>query len=666
MAEGYRNLSIGEIRGLEAAGCRSTSWESVLVKEPFNAERLRNVTFSGSVKLGYFNGITRERCGLPLLNGICNAHIHNCTIGDNTTITDITGYIANYDIREGVVIRNCGHISTEGRTTFGNGTRIAVLNETGGREVPMWDRLTAHMAYILTLYRHRPQAIEIIERLIDEYAASLKSDRGVIETGSYIAGCGTIRNVRIGAGAIIEDVSRLAEGSVNSTLKDPVRIGNDVIMDHFIICSGSRVDDAAVIDKCFIGQSCTLAKQYSAENSLFFANCGGYHGEACSIFGGPFTVTHHKSTLLIAGIFSFMNAGSGSNQSNHMYKLGPIHQGIMERGSKTTSDSYVLWPSRIGPFSLVMGRHYNNVDTTQFPFSYIIEKDDWTHLIPAINLRSVGTIRDAQKWPARDARKDNRRLDQINFNLLSPFTVGKMMRGRAILRQLHEQVTGGQEYITWERMKIKTASIDRGINLYQMGISKFIGNSVIKRLEGIEFKIDTDIIERLKPDNSDGRGDWVDMAGLIAPLRLVEDILSAVEKGEMKSPDSLNKSFELLHKHYYSLEWAWAYDRLPEETGKPNEKLTARDVIDIVEKWKKSVVDLDMMLYEDARKEFTLSSMTGFGIDGDDEIKRLDFEQVRGDFEKNKVVLAILDHIKVKSDLGDELIARLRNTGKRN
>ena len=45
-------------------------------------------------------------------------------------------------------------------------------------------------------------------------------------------------------------------------------------------------------------------------------------------------MTHHKSTLLIAGMFSFMNAGSGSNQSNHMYKLGPIHQGAMERGAK--------------------------------------------------------------------------------------------------------------------------------------------------------------------------------------------------------------------------------------------------------------------------------------------------------------------------------------------
>jgi len=659
MADGYRSLSIGEIRGLEAAGCRSNSWESIFVKDPFNAERIQNVTFSGIVRLGLFNGMARERCGLPLMHGIKNAHIHNCTIADNVTITDITGFIANYDIGEDVIIRNCGHISTEGRTSFGNGTRVAVLNETGGREVPIWDRLTSHMAYIITLYRHRPDAIEVIEKLISDYTESINSDRGTIGSGSFIAGCGTIKNVKIGNGAVIEDVSRLAEGSVNSSYKDPVYIGNDVIMDHFIICSGSKVSDAAVIDKCFIGQGCTLSKQYSAENSLFFSNCGGYHGEACSIFAGPFTVTHHKSTLLIAGIFSFMNAGSGSNQSNHMYKLGPIHQGIMERGSKTTSDSYVLWPSRIGPFTLVVGRHYHNVDTTLFPFSYLTEVSYESQLIPGINLRSVGTIRDAQKWPKRDMRKDPNKLDQINYNLLSPFTVGKMMMGRELLKRLLKE-NSGQPTISYDRMVIKTTAAERGINLYQLGIDKFIGNSVIKRLEGIDLKTDTDIRDRLRPDNEKGMGDWIDMSGLITPLKSIEELLTAIENGEMKNADAINKSFENIHKSYYDMEWTWVYDRLPRETGKPNDELTATDIINIVEKWKKSVVDLDRMLYDDAHKEFTLSSMTGFGIDGDDEIKKRDFEQVRGDFEKNSVVLAILDHIKNKTELGDELIARLK------
>ena len=662
MAEGYRSLSIGEIRGLEAAGCRSNSWESVFVKDPFNAERIQNVTFSGTVRLGLFNGVARERCGLPLMRGIKNAHIHNCTIADNVTITDITGFIANYDIGEGVVIRNCGHISTEGHTSFGNGTRVAVLNETGGREVPIWDRLTSHMAYIITLYRHRPSAIAEIEKLIDDYTEGVRSDRGEIGSGSYIAGCGTIKNVRIGNGAVIEDVSRLEEGSVNSSFRDPVHIGSDVIMDHFIICSGSKVNDAAVIDKCFIGQGCILSKQYSAENSLFFSNCGGYHGEACSIFAGPYTVTHHKSTLLIAGIFSFMNAGSGSNQSNHMYKLGPIHQGIMERGSKTTSDSFVLWPSRIGPFTLVVGRHHHNVDTTSFPFSYLTEASYESQLIPGINLRSVGTIRDAQKWPKRDMRKDTRKLDQINYNLLSPFTVGKMIKGRDLLKELIE-ANQGQDVIGYERMRIKSSAAMRGISLYQMGIDKYIGNSVIKRLEGTVFRSDEEIRDRMKPDTMEGTGDWIDMSGLITPLSSIEVLLEAIESKEMKSADAINRSFDSIHRNYYNLQWAWVYDHLPGETGKPNEELTADDIIAIVERWKKSVVELDWMLYEDARKEFTLSSMTGFGIDGDDEVKKRDFEQVRGDFEKNSVVLAILDHIKAKTELGDELINRMRNIG---
>ena len=111
---------------------------------------------------------------------------------------------------------------------------------------------------------------------------------------------------------------------------------------------------------------------------------------------------------------------------------------------------------------------------------------------------------------------------------------------------------------------------------------------------------------------------------------------------------------------YWVWEWAWAWERIEEEENKTVNEFTAKDVIRLVEKWKKSVVDLDKMLYEDARKEFTLSSMTGFGIDGGDDIRKQDFEQVRGDFNSNSVVAAIQDHIRQKSELGDELIGRMQ------
>jgi carbonic anhydrase/acetyltransferase-like protein (isoleucine patch superfamily) len=656
----HRNLTSEEIKTMTSNGCSCEEWEKVKVLDGFNPLSCRNVIFSGEIKLGVFSKPFIDGSGVSLPGGINNARIHNCTIGSNVVISNIGEFIANYIIEDNAVIKNCGKIYTEGASGFGNGVSVAVLNETGGRTVKIWDRLSAHEAYIIALYRHRSKAIRIIEKMIDNYTLSITSDIGTIGQNSSVFNCSSIRNVKIGSYSQIDGAIRLNEGSINSCIEDPVFIGPGVIMEHFIVCSGSIVTESTLIDKCFIGQGCVLGKHYSAENSLFFANCGGYHGEACSIFAGPYTVTHHKSTLLIAGIFSFMNAGSGSNQSNHMYKLGPIHQGIMERGSKTTSDSYLLWPARIGPYTLVMGRHYKNVDTSSLPFSYLIESNDESILVPGINLRSVGTIRDAQKWPIRDRRKDPVKLDQVNFNLLSPHTIRKMIEGRELLKQLKEISGSVSESYTYKNMMIKGASLERGIRLYQTGIDKFLGNSLIKRLEKTEFRSNDELRARLKPGHSIGKGEWIDLSGLIAPKETVDSLLDDIESGKVNTIEGVAEAFRTMHRMYYTWEWTWSCKRIEEEEGKPVSSFASGDIIRIVERWKKSVIDLDKMLYEDAKKEFTLSSMTGFGIDGGDEEKKLDFEQVRGDFESNSVVAAINEHIKKKSALGDELIERMK------
>jgi len=660
----YRGLSGSEINTLERNGCKCDDWNNVRVTDGFDPLRCVSVTFSGNVRLGTFRRSFSDESGVTVRSGLTNVHLHNCRIGSDVTICNIGEYIANYNIGDNVVIKNCGKIYTEGESTFGNNSEVAVLNEAGGRAVKIWDRLSAHQAYIMSLYRHRSKAVKILEKMVSDYSESLRSDKGTIGNGSGIFNCRIIRNVRIGPSTRIEGAISLDEGSVNSCDQDPVYIGPGVIMEHFIVCSGSIVTESTLIDKCFIGQGCVLAKHYSAENSLFFANCGGYHGEACSIFAGPYTVTHHKSTLLIAGIFSFMNAGSGSNQSNHMYKLGPIHQGIMERGSKTTSDSYLLWPARIGPFTLVMGRHYKNMDTSSLPFSYLIESNDESILVPGINLRSVGTIRDAQKWPKRDIRKDPVKIDQINFNLLSPYTIRKMIEGRNLLCRLRSVSGSVSAAYAYNSMIIKGPSLERGIRIYQTGIDKFLGNSLIKRLEGIEFKTNDDLRGRLVPDQPTGGGEWVDLAGLIAPQSVVDNLLDDIESGKVTSIEEVAGAFSHMHGSYYDWEWTWACERIEEEEKKPVSEFTADDIIRLVERWKKSVIDLDKLLYEDARKEFTLSSMTGFGIDGGEEVKKRDFEEVRGEFESNSVVAAIQEHIRQKTALGDELIERMgRITG---
>ena len=656
----YRNLTQKEIDRLQAAGCEAEDWGKVLTSAP-EVDHVRRVRFSGTVRFGRFEREFEFPGGLRKHAGMHDATLHNVTVGDDCLIENVSNYIANYEIGHDTVLENVDLVLTDGPCRFGNGVSVSVLNETGGREVLLYDRLTAQIAYVMAMYRHRPELVKALDRMVEDYAKSQESTVGTIGSHVFIRNTRYLNGVRIGDYAIISGVNRLRNGTVQSKEEAPAQIGHGVIADNFIICSGSHLTDNTTFTRCFIGQACHFGHGYSASDSLFFSNCQGENGEACAIFAGPFTVTHHKSTLLIAGHFSFMNAGSGSNQSNHMYKLGPIHQGILERGAKTSSDSYILWPSRVGAFSLVMGRHVNHSDTTWLPFSYLIEQQNTTYLVPGVNLRSVGTIRDAQKWPKRDARKDPDRLDCINYNLLSPYTIQKMFKGIELLKNLQHSSGELSDVYSYHSAKIRNSSLRKGLDLYRIAITKFLGNSIIKKLEDLPAGASDEEIRRtLLPELPGGKGKWTDLSGLIAPKELVDGLLDQIESGEVTDLETVDQAFRRMHADYYRLEWTWAYDKYAGFFGFPLETITAAQVREIVEKWKEAVIGLDEMLYEDARKEFNLASMTGFGADGSREEKELDFEQVRGDFESNSFVQAVLEHIRAKRALGDELLARLR------
>ena len=658
----YRQLHDEEIGQLVQQGCSSTDWSLIKVSNDFIPDNIENSKFTGYIRLNSFNHTVKLVGGITFKTGIYNAWLHNCEVEKDVLIHNVRSYIANYNIGEGVVIHNITTLAVDGETSFGNGVKVVTINECGGREIPIYDYLSAHVAYMMALYRHHPKLVSSLIEMVTNYSDVIKSETGEIGAHSKIINCNTILNVTMSPATVIDGAKKLKNGSINSNVEAPVEIGEGVIMEDFIVCSGARITDATLVSKCFVGQGCILDKHYSAVNSLFFANCQGFHGEACSIFAGPYTVTHHKSTLLIAGMYSFLNAGSGSNQSNHLYKLGPIHQGIMERGAKTTSDSYILWPSRVGAFSLVMGRHYKHSDTTDFPFSYIIESKDESILVPAINLKSIGTIRDSKKWPKRDNRKDSNLLDLINFNLLSPYTIQKMINGREKLLAIRK--TSGEfasEY-SYEKMKINKNALDRGILLYEMAIWKFLGNSLITRLQEREYKNEKEIQDALKKDTSFGKGNWVDLSGLICPFEALEKLMKSIETGETTSLEEVNSALVTLHKNYYNYEWTWATDVMEQFYGKGTDEFTAEDVIAVVEKWKESVLGIDRYLYEDAKKEFSLTKMTGFGVDGQNGAREQDFAQVRGEFEENETVKAIQVHMKTKEELGKNLIERMKKT----
>ncbi len=634
----YRPLNVTEISTLEQQGCRADNWNDVLVPETFLTDRIVDVSFSGRVQLGQFESTVSLPGGVIKPCGLYNSHIHQCTIGDQAYISNVQT-LANYEIKNDVVIENVGSLTVEGDSLFGNGTEIEILNEGGGRPLKIFDRLSAQIAYFLVLYRHRPQMIENLESLIDDYVQSKKSSQGIIGEGSTISNCTTMVNLEIGASAQIQGALHLQNGTLGSCKEAPIKIGHGVYAKDFIVLSGSQVDNASVLTACFVGQGVKIGRQYSAENSAFFANSEGFHGEACSVFAGPYTVTHHKSTLLIGGLFSFYNAGSGTNQSNHMYKLGPVHQGILERGSKTGSFSYLLWPCRIGAFSAVIGKHYDNFDTSDLPFSYINEVDGKSVLTPAMNLFTVGTRRDSAKWPARDRRKDPDKLDLIHFSLFSPYTVGKMVRGGDILTALYENAQKKQSHVNYHGIYIKRLLLKTCKKYYEMGIKIFIGDCLLNQLKQFSGDAsDEEILSLFQKTKASQLSNWLDICGLQAPDHAIEDMLNAIEQKEFESIEAIQQRLKTIHAEYDKSEWAWCAALVEKRFGMPIDQISAEQILQILTDWKSNRVKLNNMILNDAEKEFDEGAQIGFGIDGDAKVRKEDFDAVRGTAETNSFI----------------------------
>ncbi len=645
----YRKLTSDEIQSLKTQGCSSSDWEKISIKEPFNPEAIYGVHFFGEVKIGKMifpeTGDPYERPGLY------HSIISNCILGDNSRVAH-AGLLRDYEAGEGSVIERVNEISMTGESSFGNGEVLDALNEGGGRDLMIFDQLTSQIAFMSVLYQHDHELIASLKKIIAGYAESKRSSTGYIGKNAVIRNANIIRNVFVGDSALIDGASYLSEGSIISCPEDQAVVGEGVTARHFIIHQGSRVTSSAILEKVFIGQGVRIGKQLSAENSVFFANCEGFHGEAVSLFAGPYSVSHHKSSLLIAALTSFYNAGSGTNQSNHMYKLGPIHQGILERGSKTGSFAYLLWPCHVGAYSVVMGKHGSNFDTSDFPFSYITLENEKSFLTPAMNLITVGTRRDVEKWPSRDKRKSKDKLDLITFEWLNPLIVDKAIKASSILGDLYDKTPKEQDSISYKGVRIKRLLLKSCRRYYDMLAPVFFGEQVIKRLS--EDK-------ELKPAEGsiDQNETWIDVGGMVVPGSKMEHLISNIRNGKISTIGAMRETLKKLFLSYDDLAWNWTIALYSGSIGKKPTELDKDDFKKIIMDWKDNKTRLNNMILADAKKEFDPLSRIGFGIHGNSEIRDRDFESVRGTYENNKFVKEILAENQAIAEKAELLISSL-------
>ena len=312
-------------------------------------------------------------------------------------------------------------------------------------------------------------------------------------------------------------------------------------------------------------------------------------------------------------MFSFMNAGSGSNQSNHMYKSGPVHQGVHLRGCKFGSDAYVLLPASTGVFTIVTGRHYNHHDTEKMPFSYLLEEADDSILLPGVNLRSYGTARDIGKWPSRDRRRGVAH-DIIRYELMNPYTAGRVLDAIGECRALMERYPTA-EVVTWNRVKIKMHSLKKGLMLYTQALRGYLGELFA---EGGDVPPDPSMRE------------WIDLAGMIAPKSRIEALLDRVDAGAVADTDAFVGELESIDRDYGSDERRWALYALAVFLGKSEDRITPDDIASLVEQGARDRAALAAAIAQDAGRDFAPAMSVGYGID-DGERRAEDFRAVRGE-----------------------------------
>ncbi|MCF7975996.1 MAG: DUF4954 family protein [Phycisphaerae bacterium] len=638
-ATDYTALTQDQISTLQRQGCTAQDWTQVVVTQGFDPACIQQAHFMGQVEIGDLSGTITTPQGLAKPCGIYHATVMNCTVGRGCRIANVGVHIANYNIEAHVCIEHVGLMQTHPGATFGNGIEISVLNEAGGREIVLFDKLSAQFAYMMCLHRYRPKMVAKLKAMAMAHTEAVTSDRGTVGAHASLCGVKEIVDVNIGPWARVHQACSLQNGTLLSCEQGPTTVGADVIAHGFIVAEESSVTEGALLTEVFVGQGCRIGKQYSAEGSVFFANCEAFHGEAVSIFAGPYTVTHHKSTLLIAGLFSFYNAGSGTNQSNHMYKLGPCHEGKLLRGTKTGSFSYMMWPCRVGPFSVVLGKHSSNFDTADFPFSHLEARHDGKcMMVPGLHLTTVGTVRDGAKWPQRDRRQGCDKRDMIDFAVFSPYTIGKMIKAQTQLKALMDTTDKSVETVSIGGALVKRLILRTSQKYYRTGIEVYLREKLVQRIEHALAQ-GRDLKHALAVDDSAmASEDWIDLGGQLMPRQRLETFEEAIERGDLASVEAFQEALNKIHEAYEEDEWAWARAAYEQVFDVTIDAFTGESLQEAANAFVQVKSKFLNLVVADAGKEFAEMSQIGFGQDGTAEAVKGDFFEVRGDYEDNSFV----------------------------
>lgn len=436
-----RQLFKSEIARLEALGNTAQDWFRIRVAAGFTPSRVRNCEFRGEVILGLFEGTALLADRVEVDSGLANSTLVDCVVGNNAVVRDVR-LLANFVVGSGAVIADCGRITCSVGATFGNGARVPVALEGGGREVEIFAELDIELATTVARPGARRAELEGYRQAVAEYRNQVTSSRGVIGAGARVWSVPRLEDSFVGPATEIDGAACVLRSTLLGTADEPIVVGSGAQVTDSLVQWGCRVTGGAAVERSVLIETARVERHGKVQCSVVGPNTEVSAGEVSSCLLGPFVGCHHQS-LLISTLWPAGrgNIGYGANVGSNHTSRAPDQEFWAGEGLFLGLGVNVKFPCDFSraPYTVVACGTDLTPQKVTFPFSLVAPPQErfadvppsFNQISPAWMLREnvYALKRNEVKFRARNRARRNR----FDFAVFRPETVELM---RAAVRRL--------------------------------------------------------------------------------------------------------------------------------------------------------------------------------------------------------------------------------------
>jgi hypothetical protein len=486
-------LTSEQIATLQRNGNTSSNWGKVRAIRGFNPERINNSSFHGTIVLGRFTKDVAIDDGIGFPAGIYNSTVINATIEDDALVSEVK-LLANYVVKKGSILFNCGTVTCKEKASFGNGRELPIAIETGGREVKTFADITVDIAATVATSRIEKQFLQKYESLVEQFVKKVTSNRGIIEEGAVIMNTPEVRNTYVGQGAHIDNVRMVANTTILSNPDEATEISGGAYVKNAIIQWGCEVTSMAIVANSVLTEHSHVERHGKVTDSIVGANTGIAEGEVTACLVGPFVGFHHQA-LLIAAFWpeGKGNIGYGANVGSNHTSKAPDQELWPGEGTFFGLGVNVKFPSDFtkAPYSIIATGVSSLPQKLLFPFSLInAPAERFDGISPAYNEVMPGWVLSDNIFTVRRnegkyKKRNKAKRSQIVFEVLRPEVVNLMLEAREKLEgvKLIKRVYTDKDIKGIGKNYLLESNRKKGVNAYTFYIRYYALLGLKRKLE---------------------------------------------------------------------------------------------------------------------------------------------------------------------------------------